>query len=70
MSKMYNLGERVVKNEKNWIVNDFDGWGRGEGIGIVVDVMPDWGEGVDVRWDNGRCYERLEQIQSYEEEGS
>ena len=31
------VGDKVIKNTDNWIINDFDSWGRGDGIGIVVE---------------------------------
>ena len=57
----FNVGDRVVKNAETWEANDFDSWGRGEGIGIVV--LPPFSlehNAVDVRWPNGRCFERVE----------
>ena len=54
-------GDKVVKNEDNWIPNDFDSWGRGEGVGIIVEVLDD-GEFYDVRWPTGKCYEDPNQI--------
>ncbi len=51
-------GDRVVKNAATWIVNAFDDWGRGIGVGVVVEppffLEP---ETVDVRWPSGRCFE-------------
>lgn len=58
-----NIGDKVIKNEKTWIPNDFDGWGRGIGVGILVEPpfeLPD--EEVDVRWPAGRCFEFVEQL--------
>ena len=54
------IGDSVVKNESTWVPNDFDSWGRGVGIGKVVDVLDD--ECIDVRWDGGRCYESINSI--------
>lgn len=57
------VGDRVIKNEKTWKPNDFDGWGRGIGVGIVV--VPPFeldGGAVDVRWPNGRCFEFTDQL--------
>lgn len=31
-------GDKVIK-KKTWIPNDFDNWGRGIGIGIVVEPL-------------------------------
>ncbi len=58
-----NIGDKVIKNEKTWIPNAFDEWGRGIGVGIVVEPpfeLPD--EEVDVRWPAGRCFEFVEQL--------
>ena len=57
-------GDKVGKNEANWIPNDFDSWGRGEGIGEIVEVLDDGnGEFYDVRWSGGRCWEEKNQIE-------
>ena len=54
----FNIGDKVVKNEKTWVVNDFDNWGRGIGIGIVVEPPFEMEEyEVDIRWPGGRCFE-------------
>jgi hypothetical protein len=58
----FKVGDRVVKNEETWVVNDFDNWGRGIGIGVVIDPpfrVDDLGA-VDVRWPHGRCFEQIE----------
>ncbi len=60
----FKVGDRVIKNPETWEVNDFDGWGRGLGIGIVVEPqfrLDDIG-GVDVRWPAGRCFERIVEL--------
>ncbi len=58
-------GDKVVKDESNWIPNEFDSWGRGEGVGVIVEVFDD-GEfselTLDVRWPTGKCYENKNQI--------
>lgn len=52
------VGDKVIKNEETWVVNDFDLWGRGIGIGEVVEPPFELRETeVDVRWPNGRCFE-------------
>lgn len=59
----FKIGDRVIKNEETWKPNDFDGWGRGVGIGVVVEPpyeMYDYE--VDVRWEGGRCFEMVEQL--------
>ena len=55
-----NIGDKVIKNEETWISNEFDDWGRGIGVGLVVDIVDD--SEVDVRWDGGRCYESINQL--------
>jgi hypothetical protein len=62
MPNEFKAGDRVVKNEKTWVVNAFDGWGRGIGIGVVVEPpfrVDDLGA-VDVLWPHGRCFEQIE----------
>ena len=62
MPYVFKVGDRVVKNERTWVVNDFDNWGRGIGVGVVVEPpfrVDDLGE-VDVRWPHGRCFEKIE----------
>lgn len=52
------VGDKVVKNEETWVENDFDSWGRGVGIGEVVEAPFDLeNDSVDVRWEGGRCFE-------------
>lgn len=57
------VGDKVIKNKSTWIKNDFDNWGRGEGIGTIVEPpfeLRDYE--VDVRWQNGRCFENVDQL--------
>lgn len=57
------IGDKVIKNPKTWIPNDFDSWGRGEGIGEIVKPPFDLNENeVDVRWSGGRCFEDKNQL--------
>lgn len=65
----FKIGDKVVKNENTWIPNDFDSWGRGVGVGIIVEppFMLDDDE-VDVKWEYGRCFEMKEQINKLENE--
>ncbi len=57
------VGDKVVKNKETWTKNDFDSWGRGVGVGIVVEppfTMED--NEVDVKWPGGRCFETVDQL--------
>lgn len=54
------VGTRVRKNKETWRVSAFDTWGRGIGIGVIVEPpfeLPPYC--VDVRWPKGRCFELL-----------
>jgi hypothetical protein len=58
----FNVGDKVVKNPDTWVVNDFDSWGRGVGIGEIDEApvpLEDLGL-VDVRWPAGRCAEHCD----------
>jgi hypothetical protein len=59
MKVRFQIGDRVIKNPKTWQPNDFDYWGRGEGVGVVVEppVPLEDLDSVDVRWPSGRCFE-------------
>lgn len=59
----FQVGDRVVRNPATWQPNDFDSWGRGAGVGVIVEPpFPlDPGE-VDVRWPGGRCFEWIAQL--------
>lgn len=61
------IGDKVIKNEENWEPNAFDSWGRGEGVGEIVEPPFELDEGYDVRWPGGRCFENADQIKLYEE---
>lgn len=58
--KQFPVGSYVIKDTDKWIPNDFDHWGRGNGVGVVVEppfkLDP---EHVDVRWPAGRCFEEV-----------
>lgn len=57
------VGDRVVRNPATWKPNEFDSWGRGIGIGVVVE--PPFllnSDEVDVRWPGGRCFESPAQL--------
>lgn len=54
----FKIGDKVVRNPTTWKVNDFDSWGRGLGVGEVVEPPYAIDEDeVDVRWPSGRCFE-------------
>lgn len=56
----FRVGDRVVKAAETWEPNEFDRWGRGEGVGEVVEPpFPLGPETVDVRWPTGRCFEAV-----------
>ena len=55
--------QAVGKNPDSWVSNDFDSWGRGVGIGQIVDPPYELNENeVDVRWPGGRCFEKVDQL--------
>ncbi|MDB5312408.1 MAG: hypothetical protein JWO38_6610 [Gemmataceae bacterium] len=37
MKPVFRVGDRVANNPTTWLPNDFDSWGRGQGIGVVVE---------------------------------
>lgn len=54
------VGVKVVRNPATWSVNEFDSWGRGVGIGEVVEPPHELNDDqVDVRWPAGRCFELI-----------
>jgi hypothetical protein len=58
----FAVGDKVIKNPVTWVANDFDAWGRGVGVGLVVEApfpIDDLGL-VDVRWPAGCCAERCD----------
>lgn len=59
----FQVGAYVKKNPETWVANDFDSWGRGRGIGQIVQPPHALSEGeVDVRWPSGRCFEFTAQL--------
>jgi hypothetical protein len=60
---LFKVGEYVKENPESWIPNDFDSWGRGTGIGIVVEPPYEMDNNeLDVRWKGGRCFENIDQL--------
>lgn len=59
----FAVGDRVVRNPATWQPNDFDSWGRGVGVGVVVEPpFPLGPDEADVRWPGGRCFEWAAQL--------
>ena len=59
----FKVGDKVIKNEETWEPNDLDNWGRGIGIGIIVEPPFEMDNGeVDVKWPNGKCFEFTNQL--------
>ena len=58
-TQYFKIGDNVVKNKDFWVTNDFDQWGRGNGIGIIIEVFDTH---LDIRWPAGKCYEDFNQI--------
>ncbi len=59
----FKVGDEVAKNPVTWVVNEFDDWGRGLGVGVVVQAPFDLAvHELDVRWPGGRCFETEEQL--------
>lgn len=62
----FNIGDLVIKNEDTWVENSFDIWGRGIGIGIIVEPPFKLNDNfVDVKWPNGRCFEYTDYLLKY-----
>lgn len=55
------IGQRVIKNPDTWRPSEFDGWGAGEGVGIVLAYHPDT-DSVDIQWPNGRCFQYASEV--------
>jgi len=59
----YKPGDRVVKNPATWRPSEFDAWGAGEGVGIVV--RPPFAiplDEVDVEWPSGRAFQKADEL--------
>lgn len=72
MTPKFAPGDRVVKNDATWVPNGFDTWGRGIGVGVVVQSPIDVNDldEVDVRWPAGRCFEPVSGLLPAADEGS
>ncbi|HEY9640250.1 MAG TPA: hypothetical protein V6C57_07190 [Coleofasciculaceae cyanobacterium] len=56
----FKVGDKVIKNPRTWKTGEFDSWGRGVGVGEVVEPPFELEEfEVDVRWTDGRCFEEV-----------
>lgn len=65
------IGDRVRRNPETWERSDLDSWGRGVGVGEVVEPPFSLDDGqVDVRWPGGRCFELVTQLMLADEESS
>lgn len=65
---LYSTGTRVVKEERFWIESEFDFWGAGLGVGIIVnDEESLGGSYVDVKWPNGKAYQNINELKIYED---
>jgi hypothetical protein len=59
----FQVGDRVVRNPVTWTPTEFDGWGAGECVGVVVEPPFALDDGVvDIRWPGGRCFQREEEL--------
>lgn len=59
----FKIGDQVVKNPETWIPSDFDSWGAGEGVGVIVEPPFELDEhSVDVRWPGGRCFQKKSEL--------
>ena len=59
--RRFAVGDRVVKDPAGWIPTDFDAWGAGEGIGVVVEVDPALYL-ADVRWPAGQAWQAFAEL--------
>lgn len=60
----FKPGDKVVKNPETWEASDFDRWGAGEGVGVVISNEAGV---VDVQWTAGRAYQRFWELKLAEE---
>ncbi|HKE18553.1 MAG TPA: hypothetical protein VKB80_26930 [Kofleriaceae bacterium] len=56
----FSVGDKVVRNPATWVPNELDAWGRGRGVGVVIEPpLHTEDSAVDVRWPCGRCFEEV-----------
>ena len=53
------INNKVIKNEKTWVPNEFDSWGRGEGTGEIISRDGDY---TEVQWPNGKHTEHISHL--------
>lgn len=63
----FRVGDRVVKDPEGWVASESDGWGAGEGVGVVVAIRdwPDPEEGLgclDVKWPAGAAFQHPSEL--------
>ena len=65
----YKIGSVVKMNSENWVNCDFDSWGKGIRVGVVVEPSFSLeGHEVDVGCPEGRCFENTSQLLQATEE--
>lgn len=63
MEHDFKVGDMVVKNPKTWRHDEVSTWGRGQGIGRIVEPpFPLQPDSVDVVWPTGRSFEKVQQL--------
>jgi hypothetical protein len=64
----FKIGDRVIKNPATWQPSDFDSWGAGVGVGVVVEPpFPIDADRVDIVWPSGRCFQHESELLAYDE---
>lgn len=59
----FKIGDRVIKNPSGWQCTEFDEWGAGEGIGVIVSPdIPLDEDCYDVRWPTGRAFQHEKEL--------
>ena len=60
---MFHVGDKVIRNPATWQRGESDFWGRGNGVGIVIDPPFGLREGsVYVAWPLGHSFEKVDQL--------